>query len=127
MQQNNQRDNHLIPSQEYNTNCLMNKTDARIIKNFKSLVAKRAKVHDVIVFGSRARGNATEESDLDVLVVVESLDGQIERYISDCAWDAGFPDDIVIVPIVISAQALKDSPIRSSAFIKTIYREGLRI
>ena len=64
----------------------------------------------------RARGDATIESDLDVLVVVDHLDHEIERYISDCAWEAGFPDDVIIVPIVISFEAIKNSPIKGICF-----------
>jgi predicted nucleotidyltransferase len=48
--------------------------DLKIAEKFKALVAHRAKVHEVKIFGSRARGNATDESDLDVLVVVDHLD-----------------------------------------------------
>ncbi|MBM4066851.1 MAG: nucleotidyltransferase domain-containing protein, partial [Planctomycetes bacterium] len=47
--------------------------EIKIIEKFKALVSMRVKVHEVRVFGSRARGDATEESDLDVLVVVDYL------------------------------------------------------
>lgn len=63
----------------------MQEKDRKIVEKFKSLVSQRVKVHEVRVFGSRARGDATEESDLDVLVVVDYLDPSTERYISDCA------------------------------------------
>ncbi|MEW6417821.1 MAG: nucleotidyltransferase domain-containing protein [Nitrospirota bacterium] len=78
-------------------------------------------------FGSRARGDATEYSDLDVLIVVDHLDHAIEKYISDCAWEAGFPEDIIVMPIAISIDMLKNSPIRESVFIKNIYREGVAV
>ncbi len=105
----------------------MQEKDIRVIENFKSLVSQKAKVHEIRVFGSRARGNATKESDLDVLVVVDYLDHEIERYISDCAWEAGFPEDIIIMPIAISLDNLKNSPIRESVFIKNVYLEGVTV
>ena|SRR3990170_6784787 len=101
--------------------------DLKVIERFKSLISQRVKVHEIRVFGSRARGAATEESDLDVLVVVENLDHEIERYISDCAWEAGFPEDIVVMPVAISLDTLKNSPIRESVFIKNIYRESVTV
>ena len=51
--------------------------EIKIIEKFKALVSMRAKVHEVRVFGSRERGDAAEESDLDVLVVVDYLDHSI--------------------------------------------------
>ena len=105
----------------------MQEKDLRVIEKFKSLVSQRAKVLEIRVFGSRARGDATAESDLDVLVVVVDLDHSIERYISDCAWEAGFPEDVIIMPVAISLDTLKNSPIRESVFIKNVYREGIAV
>ncbi len=81
----------------------------------------------MLVFGSRSRDEGTPDVDLDILIVVDILNHETERYISECAWEAGFPDDVVIVPITISKQSLDKSPIRESAFIKNVYREGISI
>jgi len=105
----------------------MQEKDRKIVEKFKSLVSQRVRVHEVRVFGSRARGDATKESDLDVLVVVDCLDPSTERYISDCAWEAGFPEDVIIIPIAISLDTLKNSPIRESVFIKNVYQEGVSV
>src|SRR4030042_5271908 len=105
----------------------MQEKDLRVIEKFKLLVSQKVKVIEIRVFGSRARGDATEYSDLDVLVVVDHLDHTVEKYISDCAWEAGFPEDIIIMPIAISVDTLKNSPIRESGFIKNIYREGVAV
>jgi len=103
----------------------MTERDLKIVERFKSLVSQRVKVNEVRVFGSRARGDATEWSDLDVLVVVDRLDHSIEKYISDCAWETGFPDDVVVMPVSISTDTLKNSPVRESVFIRNVYREGI--
>jgi predicted nucleotidyltransferase len=99
--------------------------ELKIVETFKQLVSQRVKVHEVRVFGSRARGDAAEDSDLDVLVVVDQLDHATEKYISDCAWEAGFPADIIIMPVAITLDTLKNSPLRESVFIRTVYREGV--
>ncbi len=103
----------------------MKEKDLKIVERFKSLVLQRVKIHELRVFGSRARGDAHEGSDLDVFVVVDHLDHAIEKYISDCAWEAGFPEDIIVMPIAISIDAVKHGPIRESVFIKSVYREGV--
>ncbi len=105
----------------------MKKRDLKIVEKFRDLVSQKVKVHELRIFGSRARGDAVAESDLDVLIVVNHLDHSIERYISDCAWEAGFPEDIVVMPVAISIDAIKNSPIRESVFIRKIYHEGIAV
>ncbi len=105
----------------------MNAKDLAIARKFKDLVVNKIPVCDVMVFGSRARGTADNASDLDVLVTVTNLNHEIDRYISDCAWEAGFPEDIVIVPIVVNYQEIEYGPLSESSFIKTIQREGISI
>ncbi|OGL42432.1 MAG: hypothetical protein A2042_04600 [Candidatus Schekmanbacteria bacterium GWA2_38_11] len=105
----------------------MKKKERKAVEKFKRLVSKKVVVHELKVFGSKARGDAVEESDLDVFVVVDYLDHRIEKYISDCAWEAGFPEDIVIMPVAISFDTLKNSPIRESVFIQNVYNEGISI
>jgi len=63
----------------------MQKKDLKAIEKLKQLIAQKVKIHEVRIFGSRARGVETPASDLDVLIVVDYLDHAIEKYISDCA------------------------------------------
>jgi predicted nucleotidyltransferase len=103
----------------------MNKQDIDIINQFKQLVSQKIKVIEIKAYGSRARGDNTSGSDLDVFVVVESLNHEMEKYISDCAWEAGFPEDIIVMPITVTQSDLLNGPIRESMFIKNIYNEGI--
>lgn len=105
----------------------MKEKDLRVTEQFKQLVSQKVKVVELRVFGSRARGDAAEESDLDVLVVVDRLDHSIEQYISECAWEAGFHEDILIMPVAVSLDTIEKSPLRESVFIKNIYREGVAV
>jgi UTP:GlnB (protein PII) uridylyltransferase len=58
-----------------------------ILDKFRALLAAQVPLHRLILFGSRARGDAEPFSDIDVLVVVDSgLDDQIRELVSDCAW-----------------------------------------
>lgn len=105
----------------------MKERDKRIVEQFKELLSQKVSVREIRVFGSRVRGDATEESDLDVLVVVDELDHKKEKWISECAWEAGFPNDVVVVPVTLSVDTLKNSPVRESVFIQNAYHEGVAV
>jgi len=52
------------------------------------------------MFGSRVRGEATPESDLDVYLVVTELTPAQRRWIDEIAWEVGFDKDRVISTLV---------------------------
>ncbi|MBI3925640.1 MAG: nucleotidyltransferase domain-containing protein [Armatimonadetes bacterium] len=60
-------------------------------------------VLDIRVFGSRARGEAREDSDLDIWVLLEEADGSIRRTVSDLATDLLLEEDL---PLVISPRVM---------------------
>jgi predicted nucleotidyltransferase len=105
----------------------MGTKDLDIARRFKELLEKRITPREIRVFGSRARGTETEESDLDIFVTVDHYTREIEKYISDCAWEVGFSEDVVVVPVVVDQEKLEHGPLGSSAFILNVFREGIRI
>ncbi len=106
----------------------MKKFDNKILKKFKSLLQKKLDVYKVVLFGSRARGDHTEYSDMDVLVVLNSATNESDlEYVSECSWAAGFEHGIVIVPIVYSREVWENSPERASLLALAVEKEGVQI
>jgi len=106
----------------------MNTIEKQILESFKSSLLKRLSVHKIILFGSRARGDAEPYSDMDVLVVLDQkLSEHDSAYVSDCAWEAGFDEGIVVVPVVYSRDEWEESPERSSLLAIAVKREGVSI
>ncbi|MCK4485889.1 MAG: nucleotidyltransferase domain-containing protein [Desulfobacterales bacterium] len=103
----------------------MDALEKQILGTFKLLMMKRAKVHRVALFGSRARGDADPDSDMDVLVVLDDLTRELEDYISECAWQAGFEHGIVLVPVVFSRNEWENGPERYSLLAEAIRSEGV--
>ncbi|MFH1258525.1 MAG: nucleotidyltransferase domain-containing protein [Elusimicrobiota bacterium] len=74
----------------------MDEKDKELVLEFKKIIPVELGKHlkRLIVFGSRVRGEATENSDLDVVVLVDEKTSEIERQFEDAAyqvmWDHNF-------------------------------------
>lgn len=103
--------------------------EKEILDNFKSLLTKRLNSVKLILFGSRARGNAEPLfSDMDVLVVINNDSSEKDfDYVSDCAWEAGFSHGIVIVPVVFTKNEWENSPEKYSLLARAVETEGVTI
>jgi hypothetical protein len=106
----------------------MDSIETSTLRHFKELLAQRVSVIQVIVFGSRARGDADPDSDLDVLVVLADGSGNADRdYVGDCAWEAGFASGMVIVPVVFTQHEWEDGPARYSLLAQAVRAEGIAV
>jgi predicted nucleotidyltransferase len=106
----------------------MNDVEKRILGRLKQLLLKRVALHRLILFGSRARGDADPDSDMDVLVVVEEpADESTRDYVSDCAWEAGYREGIVIVPVVFARDEWENGPERQSLLAQAVELEGVPV
>jgi uncharacterized protein len=84
---------------------------------------------DIRLFGSEARGDATPESDIDVLVVVKPDDQRValETRIVDIAFDVNIERNVFISPMVITTAILSHPVWRETPFIETVLREGIAL
>ena len=98
---------------------------ARILKDRLSSVVT---LIDFKVFGSRARGDASWDSDMDVFIEVETLDKELKDKILDIAWEVGFYNDCIhISPLVFTRYEIEESPLRISSIVQVIAEEGVRV
>jgi len=68
----------------------MRSEDTKIARELKNRLSELVEILDFKVFGSRARGDADEYSDMDVFFEVESLDSELKEKISELVWEVGF-------------------------------------
>ncbi|TAN43533.1 MAG: nucleotidyltransferase domain-containing protein [Nitrospirae bacterium] len=105
----------------------MQKKDLEIAEILKARLAGIMELVDFRVFGSRARGDADEYSDLDVFIEVPSLDKDIKEKISEIVWEVGFENFMVISPLIFTKDEIENSPLRVSPIVKNIVAEGIAV
>lgn len=103
---------------------------ARLIA-FRDTIAREfpGAVRDVLLFGSRARGDATADSDYDVAVVLASslaVDRDLRRRLANAAWEHvvdGYP----IVPIALQAGEVAQDRTTRTELGARVAAEGISV
>jgi len=109
----------------------MNNLSEKENQAIKELVAGLKKVYGdnlsrVILYGSKARGEATEDSDIDILVVLKDIKNQsVEKMkIRQISWEICYKYDLLLSVIVRSEQDYlrKDTPL-----LMNVEKEGISV
>lgn len=86
------------------------------------------KIYSVILYGSKARGDYTSGSDLDVLIVVHSDDWRVHKQIRYVAADILLEyaeHDVYLAPHVWSVSHLREMEQRQPSIYRNIQRDGI--
>lgn len=105
----------------------INPRDYKIARELKRRLAEAVELIDFKIYGSKARGDDDEFSDLDVFIEVASLDRKANDLIYDIAWEVGLENLIVISPLVFTRDEIENSALRASPILININEEGIRL
>jgi len=86
-----------------------------------------ARLRELTLFGSQARGEAHEESDVDVLVVVDDLTERERKLVYDLSYDAGIEGDelVSVSPLAYATAHIADMRAREKRLVREIARDGV--
>ncbi|MBI1947602.1 MAG: nucleotidyltransferase domain-containing protein [Deltaproteobacteria bacterium] len=83
------------------------------------------RVVDLALFGSHARGEAHELSDIDVATVIDGLTGAEAREVAFVAGDMMTEHDVLIAPFVVSAEHMRKLVARERLIAAEIARDRI--
>ena len=105
----------------------MKKVDFKVAEEFASKIREKLDEASIIVYGSRARGDNELFSDMDICIIVNELNKKIREIIFTIAWEIGFKENVVIVPLIFEKKEWEESPMLESPIYKNIQREGVKV
>jgi len=82
---------------------------------------------DLRLYGSKARGTADADSDIDVMIELEELPPTLYEKVFDLIFDVNLRHGVFISAVLFGRKELEDGPMSASPLFKAIEREGVRL
>lgn len=101
--------------------------ELRLMLECRAAVQNIEPAADVILFGSRARGNATNQSDYDILVLVDGMTVDLEREISQALYALERATDTVLSVQVYDRRQWYTRLCQATPFNQNVERDGIRL
>ncbi|MFZ4438341.1 MAG: nucleotidyltransferase domain-containing protein [Syntrophales bacterium] len=101
--------------------------DLQIARELKKRVSKLTPLIDFRLFGSRARGDADDYSDMDIFMEFETVDRELKSSVKNAAWEMTLESGIVVTTLLFSRHEIEDTPLRASPIIRVIMEEGIPV
>ena len=107
----------------------LNKKEQRALKEFRMTLEELLadNLLEVKLFGSKARGDARKDSDVDVLVIISSGDWRTCDVVYGVATDILLGTEVCISPKVINKKEYNRLCNSGNPFIKNVIREGITV
>jgi len=86
-------------------------------------------IRQMIMYGSRARGDATEDSDLDLVALVDEKTPELEQALDEVAYNLMWDHDFkpIISLKVFAEERFRSAVAKGLSFYRTVEREGVTV
>jgi predicted nucleotidyltransferase len=100
--------------------------DQTLLEKCKTAVRRLVPEATLILYGSRARGDASPASDYDVLILVDiAVQPDLEDRIGDALYEIELEHDAVISALVFNRQVWNEARYRALPLHESVDREGV--
>ena len=103
----------------------MKASEAKILKRIKKIVKDKEPLAKIYLYGSRSRGTAKEDSDWDLLILLdkERISLEVEQGITYPLYDLEFDTGEVISPMIYTEKEW-NSKYKVTPYYQNVMREG---
>ena len=109
----------------------MGEQDRALIEEFKRRLPTDIVPHirQMIMYGSRARGDAGQDSDLDLVALVDENSSSLEQKLDEIAYNLMWDHDFkpIISLKVFSEERFRSAAARGYSYYRNIEREGITV
>ncbi|MBM3705780.1 MAG: hypothetical protein FJW66_04565 [Actinobacteria bacterium] len=105
----------------------LKKNEEKALRVLKDELFRRFNVTGLRIFGSKARGEDTPESDIDLMIELGEYNSDIKSQIYDIIFDINLENDTFISATIFSKKEIEEGPLSESPIYKAIMREGALI
>ena len=97
-----------------------------LLRRLKRAVQQQLPGAQVVLFGSRARGEALWDSDYDLVVLTpEDPTPALKQKTRDCLYDVALDSDVVVSTLVYSRRQWEESPWCAAPLHQRVEEEGV--
>ena len=102
-------------------------SDPSVLRRIADRLRERMHAERVIVFGSVARGEATADSDIDLLIVAPGAENQYRRMARAHEATRALGIGLPLSPLVMTAEEVERRLSRGDPFVRGILADGVEL
>jgi uncharacterized protein len=105
---------------------ILNKNEKKALNELKSRLKKQIPNTKIILYGSKARGDSGEFSDIDLLILVDKkVDKELKEKIIDIRYDIELKYEVVFGLVIEDKNFWDSSLANAMPFHRNVEKEGI--
>jgi len=99
--------------------------EEKALKELREELSAKYPIIDIRLYGSKARGEGKEDSDLDIMIEIPNYNRAMVAEIDDIIYRINLKHDVFISALVFGKDELEEGPMSEAPIYKVIQREGV--
>ncbi len=95
------------------------------MEELRTILSQRFTLIDLRLYGSKARGEGSPDSDLDVMIEIPNYDRAAISEIDDIVYHINLKHDVLVSTVIFGKDEIDEGPMSESPIYKVIHREGI--